>query len=446
MKRRLAAPWITPLVTLLLFAVLVCLSEGLVIRERQHLQEMQYRQVYERAGGVRSQLEMEVNTTLNLSMGLVAFITAQPDSPSDTFQQVAKSIMGQTPHIRNIALARDNVITHMFPLEGNETALGLRYTDRPDQWTAVKKAMDTRKTVVAGPVDLVQGGRAFISRIPIYTHESRYWGLACVAINEETLYRFSGLLGPDPTVRYAIKGKDGLGEKGEVFHGDACLFSDPRAIVLPVDLPGGEWVLAAVPRTGWIEHSTTLTLMRGAGLLLALVIAILVNALLRSYRRIHLVALQDPLTGLSNRRLLEEHLKQLILISRRRKKRFTLLFLDLNRFKPINDRFGHEAGDLVLTTIARRLKTALRESDILARVGGDEFIILCHDMATSTDADAMTEKVARLIEEPVLLADGQTLSVGASIGIGLYPDDGTTADALISHADRAMYGEKRRCV
>lgn len=110
---------------------------------------------------------------------------------------------------------------------------------------------------------------------------------------------------------------------------------------------------------------------------------------LQSYQRIHLIALQDPLTGLSNRRLLDEHLKQLILLSHRKKKRFALLVIDLNRFKPVNDRFGHEAGDLVLVSLAHRLRNTLRESDIIARVGGDEFILLFHDMTTRADADSM---------------------------------------------------------
>lgn len=444
MKRRITTPWVIAATTLLLFTVLTAVSEYLVVRERQHLLDIQYRQVYEHAGMVRTQLEVGVNTTLNLCLGLVAFITAEPDSPPATFQHVAESIMNQTTHIRHIALARNNVITHMFPLKGNEAALGLRYRKNPDQWPAVKQAMEKRKAVVAGPVNLVQGGRAFISRIPIYTPGKAYWGLASVAINEESLYRFSGMMSPDPSVRYALKGRDGLGEKGEVFHGDGELFSDPHAIILPVELPVGQWLLAAVPRTGWIEDASTLTFIRWSGLLLALVISLLVYALLLSYRRIHHIALQDPLTGLSNRRLLDEHLKQLILLSHRKKRRFALLYIDLNQFKPVNDRFGHEAGDLVLMSLAHRLKNSLRESDIIARVGGDEFILLFHDMPTRADAETMAAKVAHIIEEPMALACDQTISVGASIGISLYPDNGTSGNALISHADQAMYGTKRQ--
>ncbi|SCY76203.1 diguanylate cyclase domain-containing protein [Desulfoluna spongiiphila] len=442
MNYRPTGSWVTPAIPLLLFALLLGTSQYIALREQQHLHDVQYRRVYEHAGAVRTQLEVELNTTLNLCLGLVAVIKSEPDFPVNTFESVAESIMAQATHIRSIALAKDNVITHIFPTKGNEKALGLHYADVPAQWAAITRAMEHRHALIAGPITLIQGGRAFVSRIPIYPRDNVYWGVASVSIDEESLYRFSGLLGPDPTVRYALKGKDGLGEAGEVFHGDPQLFSDPRAAILPVKLPMGTWILAAVPSSGWIEHASILTLIRWSGLLLALVISSLVCALLHSYRRIHLIALQDPLTGLSNRRLLEEHLSQLILLSRRKKRAFTLLYVDLDRFKPINDRFGHEAGDAMLTTLARRLKDNLRQSDIIARVGGDEFILLFHDMVTRRDADAMASKVGRIIEAPVALSCGQKISVGASIGTSLYPDDGTSGEALISHADLAMYEQK----
>ncbi|VFQ47076.1 diguanylate cyclase domain-containing protein [Desulfoluna butyratoxydans] len=444
MNYRITGSWAIPTLPLLLFALLMGTSHYVVKRERQHLRDVQYRKVYEHAGAIRTRLEVELSTTLNLCLGLAAVIRSQPDFPAHAFENVAKSIMSQAPHIKSIALAKDNVITHIFPAEGNEKALGLHYADYPDQWATVERAMTHRQPLIAGPVSLVQGGRAFVSRIPIYPRVNAYWGIASVAINETSLYRFSGLLEPDPTVQYAIKGKDGLGVSGDVFYGEPQLFDDPHAAVLPVKLPSGTWLLAAVPATGWVENASVLTVIRWSGLLLALTISGLVHALLCSYRRIHLIALEDPLTGLSNRRLLEEHLSQLILLSRRKKKAFSLLYVDLDRFKPINDRFGHEAGDAVLTTLARRLKDNLRQSDIIARVGGDEFILLFHDMVTRHDAHAMASKVAGIIQAPVALSCGREISVGASIGISLYPDDGTSGEALINHADLAMYSQKNQ--
>jgi len=152
-------------------------------------------------------------------------------------------------------------------------------------------------------------------------------------------------------------------------------------------------------------------------------------------------ALHDVLTGLANRTLLQDRLQQLLAAAHRKNTTFALLLLDLDRFKDINDAFGHHAGDELLHELGTRLLTGLRESDTIARLGGDEFALLLPDTDTA-GAVRTADKVLTTLTHPFEL-EGQRLDVGASIGIVLYPEHGTDGTALLQHADLAMYTAKR---
>ncbi|MDM8552329.1 diguanylate cyclase, partial [Desulfobacterales bacterium HSG2] len=395
---------------------------------------------------IRTHLEREINTTLNLTMGLVVAVSAHSDMSDRHFSIIAKNLMETAPHIRNIGLAKNNVISHIFPLEGNEAALGLRYMDVPSQKDAVLRAIETGKTVIAGPVSLVEGGKGFISRIPIYTgmNRNQYWGLASVVINIDSLYESCGLKSDSSPVTYALRGKDGLGENGDVFFGDGSLFENDNLILLPINLPVGSWILAAVAKDGWNQSPGLSVTFRMIGSLASLIISILIFTLLNSFKRIHYLALHDPLTGLSNRRLFDEHLKQCIAIARRRQNKFGILYIDLDNFKPVNDEFGHKQGDNVLVAVSERIRASVRASDIIARVGGDEFILVLQDVWTPETASKVADKIRRRISRPVRINRENIVSVGASIGISIYPDNGESPDALIRHADSAMYIAKSR--
>lgn len=153
-------------------------------------------------------------------------------------------------------------------------------------------------------------------------------------------------------------------------------------------------------------------------------------------------SLHDPLTDLPNRTLFFDRLEQSCARTRRHGDPFAVLMLDLDRFKEINDSFGHAAGDLTLTTIARRLRANLREVDTVARLGGDEFAILLQNVGTAELALKLAGKLAGLIEQPIA-CDKRMLSVGASVGIALCPELDCAPQALLSAADDAMYVAKR---
>ena len=159
-------------------------------------------------------------------------------------------------------------------------------------------------------------------------------------------------------------------------------------------------------------------------------------------RAIEHMALHDALTTLPNRFLLLGHLEQAISLAQRHDMKAAVLFLDLDGFKPINDRLGHPAGDVVLQEVARRLQACVRDCDTAARYGGDEFVILLTEIWGEGNAVMVASKVLDSIDQPIQLGS-ESVQISTSIGIAIFPDHGRNAEALIEEADRAMYMAKQ---
>lgn len=159
--------------------------------------------------------------------------------------------------------------------------------------------------------------------------------------------------------------------------------------------------------------------------------------------RLQQMAHHDSLTGLANRSLFESQLNQAISRSDRQHKKVALLFIDLDRFKPINDEYGHEMGDKLLRIIAERLESRTREHDTVARIGGDEFVMIIEDVSDIRSIENIAQQIVTLLSSPISI-DDLKISVGCSIGISLYPDHGTSAIELTRSADIAMYAAKSK--
>ena len=160
-----------------------------------------------------------------------------------------------------------------------------------------------------------------------------------------------------------------------------------------------------------------------------------------SYERIQHLAHFDALTNLPNRALLNDHLDLAIAVANRSQTQLAIIFLDLDRFKVVNDSLGHHAGDLLLQVVSERLKNCVREIDTVARLGGDEFVILLGSIRDPSDAARVAQKVVETIAIPFML-DGNEVNIGTSIGIGIYPENGLDRPTLLKNADAAMYHAK----
>jgi len=160
--------------------------------------------------------------------------------------------------------------------------------------------------------------------------------------------------------------------------------------------------------------------------------------------RIQRVAHHDSLTGLPNRLLFNDRLEQAISLAKRDSRQFALLYLDLDKFKPVNDTLGHAAGDELLQAVAARIRHQVRESDTVARVGGDEFTVILPDIAKREEAETVAKKIIAAIAAPFQLgSQKQSVDIGTSIGIAVYPAGARNADALVKAADAAMYSAKQ---
>jgi diguanylate cyclase (GGDEF)-like protein/PAS domain S-box-containing protein len=153
------------------------------------------------------------------------------------------------------------------------------------------------------------------------------------------------------------------------------------------------------------------------------------------------MAQYDGLTHLPNRALFNDRLQQALAAANRNQERMALMFIDLDKFKPVNDTYGHAVGDLLLKEVAQRMQDCLRESDTAARVGGDEFVILLPTIENEQDADLVGKKILHALNRPFELA-GHRLNISSSIGLAIYPDHGSSEKLLVKSADIAMYQAK----
>ncbi|HKK13526.1 MAG TPA: diguanylate cyclase, partial [Gammaproteobacteria bacterium] len=231
--------------------------------------------VLHRVSSVRAHLESGLNSRLFLTQGLVSYVSTHPDLSRSQFDTLARGLMAGQSGVRSILLARNTVVTHVYPAAGDQQALGLKLLSLPGQRAAVERALDTGETVVAGPVKLSPGGPAFVARTPIHLPDGRgrpgkgrYWGLATVVIDTDILLKESGLApGPDNWLDYALRRGDGPGGAGGLIYGDAAVLRQ-NPVVSTVTFPNGSWELAAVPRGGWHPLAPGTRWLRAAGALL----------------------------------------------------------------------------------------------------------------------------------------------------------------------------------
>jgi len=205
-----------------------------------------------------------------------------------------------------------------------------------------------------------------------------------------------------------------------------------------------EQALSALEKaqSSYNQARNLMLLLGGLATILGILIAVyIIKRVSKQAHQLEHQALHDELTGLANRSLFSDRLRKMITRGQRQSISFSIILIDLNRFKQVNDIYGHQVGDLLLQDVARRLNKCLRKVDTVARLGGDEFVVILESLS-SESVNKIVDKLTSIISEPFLLA-GKEITVGSSMGIASYPIHGQDCITLINRADAAMYEAKR---
>ncbi|MCA0206198.1 MAG: CHASE domain-containing protein, partial [Proteobacteria bacterium] len=225
--------------------------------------ESQNRAVYQQAmrqevlattSVLRAHIEGTLTSNIQLIRGLIATLTTEPDMSPERFEELASALADRDSLIRSLAVAPDMVIRYVYPMEGNAAAIGLNYLENETQREAATRARDSGELVLAGPVNLVQGGVGFISRFPVFipdgTDGGRFWGLVSAVIEADRFYAATGLVDDALPIQVALRGANATGPRGQVFFGDPAIL-EQNPVQMPITLPFGTWQISAIPRSGW---------------------------------------------------------------------------------------------------------------------------------------------------------------------------------------------------
>ena len=245
------------IVAIMVFIVLIAGATGYT-RFKFGLWEKDIRsQMLDYMTGKKSSLEKSLYSRIYYTRGVAAYVSLNPEITNQEYSELAKEYIRKDSVINSMALSKDCILNAIYPFEGHEEAIGLNLLEHPERKAIVEKTIETHETFIAGPVELVEGGIAFISYTPIFDKTNpaseQFWGITDIVIKQMELLNEAGIKQNDNGYSFALRGYDGTGENGAVFWGDESIFSN-QPVKVTIELPSGNWVLAAIPENGWKQY------------------------------------------------------------------------------------------------------------------------------------------------------------------------------------------------
>ncbi|BDX02064.1 hypothetical protein MACH16_08120 [Marinomonas pontica] len=389
------------------------------------------------------------------SAQILAYEVEQNNGAGEWFPSYANKLIDSIGGIENLQLSPNGIISDIYPMEGNEAAIGLDIltTDRFKQEAML--SISNHRMFVIGPVALVQGGVAVISRAPIFlhkdTHRELFWGFASAVIYLDNLLETTQLKRLESEgYQYSLSRQHATSRKMIVLSSSLSPLTDIQAstdLILPV----GTWSLKISKALDGQLKERSVT-GYGFSLLVALLLSIALYAILvqplklrnlvkEKTAELEELAYKDPLTKLPNRRFLQDNLPKILSSNVKYRRISAFIYFDLDNFKRINDTIGHDVGDQVLMIVGERLNTLKNKSDLVARLGGDEFGIFLGNIHNEKEAEDYANRILQGIRAPAKL-DNREYVLSTSLGIAMIPEHGQDLVTIMQNADMALYQAK----
>ncbi len=394
---------------------------------------------------VDTMLSSELHQALGQLQGMADWVALNPEASDAEFDRYSQRLLSHHPMLRSTTLLPGDRIRRTYPPD--DRLVGMDVGQHPDQGEAVRAMVELHRPVVAGPVALAQGGVAFVLRAPVWIEGQtpRYFGHVSVVVDLARLNVLLQGLSDELGMSLALVDRNGNNARsgfqiGERIRGDDDIVSTRIAVL------GSAWELRAQDHArptfpnSWLRLSmeALFALLAALG---ARLLAVMTSRLRQQNRLLNELATTDPLTGIANRRVLLDACENMFALSRRTDTELSVLMLDLDRFKLVNDTHGHRAGDAVLCHIAGLLKATLRGTDVLGRWGGEEFLMLAPGTGRE-GALQLAERILNAIRHSPAITSVGPLSITASIGIATLSRDDASTLGLIERADQALYAAK----
>ncbi len=420
-------------------------AERVAMRSHHVLQQAQ---VLKTLSGLSARLGSVLEANMLVGQGLADYVAASGDLADGQFEAIARNLLGHRSEVRHVALIHGTVVTDIYPRVGNEAALGVDLRDLPDQWPALRDAIERGMPMVGPPVVPIQGGgMVLISRVPVHApaprgQSYRYWGVVSTVIDFSAVMRRAGVDGPLP-ISPVLRVVTNRGTDAAVFFGDpAVLDAEPETVTLSV--PGATWMLSGIPVGGWQEPTALAWSLRGGSASLSLFIGWIGGVMMaqwRSARRTGKRAAgapqrRDVVTGLLDREGFLRAGDQELARARRTGAPIALLLVDIDRLGALNLAQGAVAGDQAVEVLGAVLTEFVRPGDLVARLEGGTFALQLGG-TTAPGAALVADKIHHAVRVATRAADGGQEAFSVSIGVAVAKDyDLDVKDILVRAGER----------
>ena len=335
---------------------------------------------------------------------------------------------------RSVAILPKGVVEYIYPLESNEKAIGDNIFEMPDRVVEAELAVETREIIMSGPYEITQGGEAFIMRRAVFIN-NELWGFVAVVMDKDELIEQLDLSMLNMSnYEYQFSATVNNLDKKIIIETDG--FNNEKAKWSKIELANGHWEIGIFQEIN-IVSQTIFILLLVMGYIVAFIVAYIVKNIEDNLKDTKEEVFTDKLTGVNNRKSLEEINNNLI----RNSITYTVIYIDLNDFKIINDTYGHNKGDEVLVIFSNRLKSIIRDTDFIIRMGGDEFIVILPHVDNEIDVQKFCQRL-KAIELPFKDTEYSNKRIKFTYGYATARSDKQTLDEVIAIADKNMYTAK----